>query len=66
MTTYTIDDIKNLLDNMDKTEVFIENLVRENSYLTGKLNRVEHELQRVIKSGGAEPSWAQELLDKIK
>jgi len=66
MITYTIDDIKNLLDNVNKNEIFIENLIKENSHLTAHLNRVRHELKRVIKAGGAEVSWAEELLDKIK
>ena len=47
-------------------EDFIEALTTENCKLQAQVNLVKHELRRVIKANGAEPSWAQELLDRIE
>ncbi len=65
MAIYTFGDIKKLLERIAGDERFIEIQTLENNKLQVKLNRVKHELQRVIRAGGAEISWAQELLDKI-
>lgn len=47
-------------------EELMKHLESENIAFKARINLVKHELQRVIKAGGAEPSWAQELLDKLQ